>query len=179
MDSTRNDLITAFPAGQATPNVSDLNYAAGSITSNTAVVPVGKNGQSSLENTSTGTTDIVGDLAGYFTTTPGTGASSYIPYPAPVRYIDTTATVPDVVTNATVTSPTGNGDLALYPYNPAQPSVPTTSNLNYASGQTLANLAFVAPSTTADASGNHDSAIYLGGKGTAEVIVDEFGEFIE
>lgn len=213
VDSTRNGLISAFPAGQAAPNVSNLNYAAGSITSNTAVVPVGKDGQISLENTSTGTTDVVGDLAGYFTTTPGTGASSYIPLPAPVRYIDsrpgatdalngqgplvgplgaltaypfpmpftdmTTAAVPDVVTNATVTSPTGNGDLALYPYNPAQPSVPTTSNLNYASGQTLSNLAFVAPSTIADVSGNHDSAIYLGGKGTAEVIVDEFGEFIE
>jgi hypothetical protein len=213
VDSTRNGLITAFPAGQVVPNVSNLNYAAGSITSNTAVVPVGKNGQISLENTSSGSTDIVGDLAGYFTTTPGTGASSYIPYPAPVRYIDsrpgstdalngvgpvvgplnaltaypfpmpftnmTTATVPAVVTNATVTSPTGNGDLSLYPYNPAQPSVPTTSNLNYASGQTIANLAFVAPDATADSSGNHDSAIYLGGKGTAEVIVDEFGEFIE
>lgn len=210
-DSTRNGFLSAFAAGQTAPEVSNLNYAAGSTTSNTAVVPVGANGQISLQNSSTGSTDIIGDIAGYFTKTPETGASSYIPFLAPYRYIDTrpgatdaeygqgplvgplypgheysfpltttaTAAIPAIVTNVTVTEPTGGGYLTVYPYDATAPlAIPNTSNLNYVGGQTVANLAFVAPGTLADLDGNYDSAIYLGGHGTAQVIVDEFGEFI-
>jgi hypothetical protein len=85
-------------------------------------------------------------------------------------------TATSVVANATVVSPTGNGYLSLYPYDPTNPTTPTTSNLNYGAGQTVPNLAVVTPSTSKD---GPEAAIYLGGSGTAEVILDESGYFAQ
>lgn len=208
--STSNGFITAFATGRAAPGVSTLNYGPDSTNWNTAIVPIGKDGQISLENNSTGSTEIVGDVTGYFTQVPTTGESSYIPFSQPFRYIDTrpgatdalngqgplvgplaslrpypfpltttaTAAVPAVVSNLTVTAPTNNGALKVYPYNDASSPVPNAPDLNFGPGQTISILTFVAPGTVADSNGNYDSAIYVDDEGTAEVIIDEFGEFI-
>ena len=222
VDSTRNGLITAYPAGDSLPTVSNLNYTAGSARANMAIVPVGTNGQVAFENNSDGSVDLIADATGYYTKSAVTGASTYVPLRAPIRYIDSrpgshdgyedqpgltgplntltpywfpvgvpasaispggvlesagsAPTATSVVVNATVVSPTGNGYLSLYPYDPANPTTPTTSNLNYRADQTVPNLAVVTPSTAKD---GPEAAIYLGGEGTAEVILDEFGYFTE
>src|SRR6185312_11807564 len=83
------------------------------------------------------------------------------------------------VMNATVVSPTGNGFLSLYSFDPTNPNaIPGTSNLNYRTGQTVPNLAIVAPGTNYDSdAGGYDVGLYLGGSGNAQVILDYFGEY--
>jgi len=210
VDSTKNGLISAYPTGQTLPTVSNLNYPTGSATANMAIVPIGTGGQVTFYNSSTGPVDLLADVAGYYTTDSVTGASTYIPFSAPVRYFDSRSSENDselgslypgplstgkayalpmsspdqpfttAVVNATVVSPTGNGYLALYPYAPSEPTTPSTSNLNYRTGQTIPNAAFVSPSSVEDTNFDaYDDAIYLGGNGTAQVIIDWFGVFAE
>ena len=205
VDSTKNGLITAYPTGQTLPVVSNLNYAGGSTTANMAIIPSGTGGKGTVENSSTGSVDLLADVAGYYTAdSTVTGASTYIPFSAPERLFDSRSagnlyTGPlktskayalpfddpsqpytTAVFNATVVSPTGNGYLSLYPYAPSSPTKPSTSNLNYRTGQTIPNAAFVSPSTIEDTTnGSYDSALYLGGSGTAQVILDWFGVFTE
>jgi hypothetical protein len=217
--STDNGVITAYPAGESLPAVSNLNYPAGSARANLAIVPIGTNGQVAFNNNGDGPVGLIADATGYYTKSAVTGASAYIPLRTPIRYIDTRPgssdgyqpgitgplstltpygfpvgvpavavspggvlvpgsipTATSVVVNATVVSPTGNGYLSLYPYDPANPTTPTTSNLNYSAGQTVPNLAVVTPSP---AEADPTAAIYLGGAGTAEVILDELGYFTQ
>ena len=96
--------------------------------------------------------------------------------PGGITQAGTEPTATSVVVNATVVSPTGNGYLSLYPYDPTNPTTPSTSNLNYRTGQTVPNLAVVTPSASKD---GPEAAIYLGGEGTAEVILDESGYFVQ
>lgn len=69
--------------------------------------------------------------------------------------------------NVTVTAPSSNGHLRVWPTGSA---MPTASNLNFVAGQTVANS--VVSKTSADGR----VSIYLGG-GTAHVIVDVMGYF--
>ncbi len=204
---TKNGVITAYPDGTSTvPTVSNINYAAGQTIANMSVVKVGSDGKVVLHNNSTGSVDVIADANGYFSSSTALStASYYVPFDSPYRYIDTRTTdgssflegavsaqqptgvplpVPGSfdtaeVFNATVVASTGNGFLSLYPYNPSSPnSVPTTSNLNYLTGQTVPNLAITALGTTEDSTyDTYDFGLYLGGKGTAQVLVDWFGEF--
>ncbi|MBR7834957.1 hypothetical protein KDL01_16910 [Actinospica durhamensis] len=206
VNGTKNGVITAYPDGEATvPTVSNVNYSAGQTIANMSIVKVGEDGKVVLYNNSSGTVDLIADANGYFssTTTVAT-ASAYLPFDSPERYVDTRATdnsspiegavptgtpigVPIAeysyetaeVFNATVVSPTGNGFLSLYPYNPSSASaVPSTSNLNYLTGQTVPNLAITELGSTLDPKyDGYDFGLYLGGKGTSQVIVDWFGEF--
>ena len=199
--STRLGVITAYPAGESLPTVSNVNFAAGETVANMSVVPLGTNGQIVFHNTSSGPVDLLADVFGYYTTASVAGAAAYIPLPQPVRVLDTRqpgegGAIPTdtfgyylpiatdafdtaMVLNATVTQTTGNGFLALYPYNPNKPTaLPTGSNLNYRTGQTVPNLAFASPSTVLDTNfSSYDLGIYLGGKGTAQLILDLFGVF--
>lgn len=198
VDATRNGVITAYPAGETTPTVSNLNYSAGQTRANMAIVPVGTNGQIVLHNDSSGPVDLIADANGYFTPAPATGGSAYNPFAAPIREFDTRpgsqptgtavpvapgydAAATSVVYNATVTGPTGAGYLELYPYNPKTPNtVPSASNLNYAAGQTVPNLAIVQIGTVPDTAFNppvYEIGVYLGGHGSAQVILDVFGFF--
>ncbi|MBR7836417.1 hypothetical protein KDL01_24280 [Actinospica durhamensis] len=83
------------------------------------------------------------------------------------------------VDNATIVEPTGNGYLSVFPFNPGDPAaVPTTSSLNYLTGQTVASLVLAAPGTALNTkTGTYDIGAYLGGKGTAQLVLDEFGYF--
>ena len=205
VSGTKNGVITAYPDGVALPTVSNINYSSGQTIANMSIVKVGSDGKVVLHNNSSGTVDLIADANGYFSSTTALAtASAYVPLDTPIRYINTRDTtgssflegpvstgepigIPLVpynydtaeVFNATVVSPTGNGFLSLYPYNPSSPStVPTTSNLNYLTGQTVPNLAITALGTTEDSTyQGYDFGLYLGGKGTAQVIVDWFGEF--
>lgn len=216
VDQTRNGLITAYPAGQTMPVVSNVNYSANHTVANMAIVRVGANGDITFENNSAGSSDLLADVAGYYTTSSVTGASTYVSFQAPTRFVDTrdiadatlydfgalpalTATAfpvaqtnapePAAVFNATVVSPTASGYLSLDPFNPGQQvTTPSTSNINYTAGQTVPNLAFVTPGTVEDdntqweqifGAPSYAAGMFIGGHGTAQVILDQFGYFVE
>jgi len=195
VDATRNGVLTAYPAGEPMPPVSNLNYAAGQTRANLAIVPLGKSGQIVLHNTSTGTVDLIADASGYFTPAPATGGNAYVDT-QPERSLNSgiksgspreiepawgSYWFTSMVFNATVTQAGGNGFLTLFPYNAQTPnSVPSVSNLNYLAGQTVSNLAVVAIGTVPGVPGNVPSpeiGVYLGGTGIARVILDFFGFF--
>ena len=203
VSGTANGVITAYPAGQSLPTVSNLNYSANQTIANMAIVPVGTNGQIVFNNNSSGSVELLADADGYYSsTTTATTASAYLPLPMPIRMIDTrnpdspiplpgplaTKTPVDIpvspfsyvtseVFNATVVQGTGNGYLSLYPYNSSSPSAaPTTSNLNYLANQTVPNLTVTSLGYNSSNS-SYDFQIYLGGSGTAQLILDWFGEF--
>jgi hypothetical protein len=74
----------------------------------------------------------------------------------------------------------------LYPYNPGQAPATGTSNINYLTGQTIPNLAIISTGTVADTQWNSTfqsdtlaSAIYLGGHGTADLVLDELGVYAQ
>jgi hypothetical protein len=74
-----------------------------------------------------------------------------------------------VTVNLTVTGPTAQGNLRLYP---ADQPVPSTSTLNYATGQTRANNA-IASLSPPGALAVHCSQV----SGTVQVILDVTGYF--
>ena len=83
-NTTGNGLITAYPDGESTPGTSNLNFTAGQILSNFAIVPVGSDGEIDLADTNA-PTDAIIDVVGYFT---ATGGSAFVAA-GPYRDIDT------------------------------------------------------------------------------------------
>lgn len=205
VNGTHSGNITAY-AGSGTPTAtSNVNYGIGLPVANSAIVPLGTgssgSGELTLYNGSTGTVDLVADVSGYYEPA-ADGGSSYIPLFTPSRIYDSRVKgngiydgpltagkpVPFPITvdtlesafvlNATVTSTTGAGYLELYPYNGSSTALPGTSTLNYAKGQTVPNLAVVTPGTVLDTKfDSYDVGLYLGGAGTAQVVLDAFGFF--
>lgn len=57
--------LTAFASGSSTPNASNLSYQRGQAVANLAVVPVGPDGNVKITNTSSGSVQIIADVAGY------------------------------------------------------------------------------------------------------------------
>ncbi len=153
--------ITVYPDGQPLPNVSNLNFDTGQTVPNLVTVPV-VNGKVDLRNNA-GTVDLIADVTGYYSdsgsafspTTPvrlldtrdgtgaragtvGTGGVVSVPVTA-IEGVPATGTTA-VVLNVTVTEPTADSHLIVYPHGTARPDV---SNLNYTAGQTRANLVVV------------------------------------
>lgn len=207
VDGTSSGFITADPGDGTSTASSNLNYGPGQTVANSAVVAFGDLNtdidEITLHNTSKGTVDLIADVSGYYEPT-ASGGSAYIPLPAPVRLYDsrqkndvftgplsvgkpvafpiTSDTLETAfVLNATVTDTTGNGYLGLYPYNPNDPTAqPGTSTLNYLKGQTIPNLAVETAGTVYDSvQGSYDLGVYLGGKGTGQVVLDAFGFFAD
>jgi Carbohydrate esterase, sialic acid-specific acetylesterase len=58
--------LTAFGSGSSTPNAANLYYRRGQTVANLAVVPVGPDGNVKITNTSSGSVQIIADVAGYF-----------------------------------------------------------------------------------------------------------------
>ncbi len=153
--------MTVYPNGQAAPGVSNLNFTAGQIVPNLVTVPV-VNGKVDLRNNS-GSVDLIADATGYYSAT-GSAFSAG----SPVRLLDTReglgaragavgqggvvslnvagvegvplTGVSAVVLNVTVTNPTQDSHLIVYPHGVERPGV---SNLNYRAGQTVSNLVVV------------------------------------
>ncbi|SCE78796.1 Right handed beta helix region [Micromonospora purpureochromogenes] len=147
--------ITVYPYG-GLPNASNVNFVAGETVPNQVTVPV-TNGYIAFTHTGVGEVHLVADLQGFYT-----GSGSGFAPTAPVRMLDTrqgtagpiaanttrtldlSAKVPAgataAVLNVTVTKPTANGVLKLFPYGTA---VPVASNLNFVTGQTIPNLVTV------------------------------------
>lgn len=193
--------VTAYPnqdpAGGAlsVPSTSNLNFGPGQTVANLTVVPVGKDGVVDLVNASTGGTDLIADVTGYFTGQAGDGYTALTPYrladtrtgagvtagkigaggSAAIQVAGTgggalpTSGVDAVALNVTVTNPAGNGFLTVYPDDGA---IPNASNLNFGPGQTLAN-AVVVP-VGADGA----IRVYNGSpSGAADVVIDVVGYY--
>ena len=164
-EPTADSFLTAWPTGQARPLVSNLNFVPGLTVPNLVVVKVGAGGQVDLYN-NVGATHLVADVAGWFGPEGGAG-SGFWPVP-PQRILDTRsgngapvgklgpgaalklqvtgrggvppAGVSAVVLNVTVTEPTAESFLTVWPAGAARP---LASNLNYMADKTVPNLVVV------------------------------------
>ena len=160
---TSEGFITVYPCGQV-PTASNLNFIAGQTIPNAVLVPINQFGQICFY--SSGETDLIADINGWFPVSSGFESVD------PVRLFDTrwgspqglrtvtktkigadevlkiqvtgvagipTSGVSAVSLNVTVTGPTSEGFITVYPCG----QVPTASNLNFVSGQTIPNAVLV------------------------------------
>jgi hypothetical protein len=189
--STAGGYLTLYPDQTARPTASNLNFLAGATTPNLVTVPVGADGRIDIYNLA-GTTHVIADLAGYYTTNTG---SLYQPV-TPTRVLDTrnaigvpTTTpvaanssisvqmtgadsvpasgVTAVALNVTATASTKGGYLTVYP---DQTTRPTASNLNFTAGQTTPNLVTVPV-------GSNGRVDFYNLAGTTHVIADLAGYY--
>lgn len=182
--------ITAHASGVAKPNASNVNYAAGQTVPNLAVVPIGADGEVTLTNTSSGSVQLISDVAAYYRggTPSVAGAFKAI---SPSRFLDTrpsskvgpggtvsfqaagVGTVPAnasaVVVNVTVTEPSSFGFITAHASGSAKPNA---SNVNYAVGQTVPNLAVVPVGADGKVSLSNTSS------GSVQLIGDVSGYFL-
>jgi hypothetical protein len=161
---TKDGNLAVWPTGTTMPNSSSLNFSTGSSVSGLVVAKVGSNGRVSIRTSAA--TDVVADVVGWYPSgadydglTParlldtrnGTGAASTGALAAgSVQRLKVTGRggvpstgVKAVVLTVVVTGPQAPGYLTAYP---SGTSRPTTSNINYVAGQTIANTAVVTPS---------------------------------
>ena len=147
--------VTVWPCGATRPEASNVNFVAGQTIPNAVIAPLGTDG--SLCVHSSVEADVLVDVTGWFRPEAG-----FTPL-TPRRFVDTRATAPlrantefpltiggrsgvpadaaSVAVNVTVTRPAAAGYLTVWPCGTARP---TTSTLNFAAGQTVAN-AVIAP----------------------------------
>ena len=164
VDPTAQSFLTAWPTGETRPLASNLNYTAGQIVPNLAIVKVGNGGKVSLFNQS-GSVHLLADVAGWY----GPGGGSRFSAITPSRLLDTRfgtgapiaklgpgATldlqvaglggvpltgVTAVALNVTAVNPTAS--LSFLTAWPAGEGMPTASSLNYTAGQVVPNLVIV------------------------------------
>ncbi|MDD9377800.1 hypothetical protein M8Z33_14250 [Streptomyces sp. ZAF1911] len=168
-----------------------LNYVAGQSVPNLVIVPVGEDGYVHLFNAGWAPVDLLADVTGYFTASKAAGYGAL----APTRIVDTRegqgtakgqvpgygsfdigiagrAGVPAgataVALNLTVTNPRSAGHLTAYP---AGKPAPTTSNVNFTAGQTVANAVIV------PVGADGKITIRNGGWNPADVVVDVVGSY--
>lgn len=184
--TTAPSFLTVWPAGLARPTASNLNWAAGQTVPNRVIVPVGSGGMVSVYNSS-GATDVIVDVSGYFTDSTSSG-TLFMPQ-VPHRIADTrggatlgpggTFTLPvgnhfgvpttatAVILNVTATRTTASGFLTVYPSTSGRP---TASDLNWMAGETVPNLVVATLGTTGSIS-------FYNSSGTTDVVVDLVGYF--
>jgi hypothetical protein len=154
-DESSSGDIVAYPDGTKLPGTSNLNYAASTDIANLVIVPVGTDGEIDLYNSGSGSTQLVGDVSGYFTSDmSAAGDTTYTPA-GPTRVLDTRsglgaakaklagggtlalqvggangipAGVAAVAINLTAVDETGSGFLTAYADGTATPA---TSNLQF------------------------------------------------
>ena len=187
--------LTVFPTGAARPDASNLNFFGGKTVANLVIARVGAGGKVSVYNFGGGV-DVLFDVTGYFVA--GTTAGRFFPLP-PFRIHDSrrnpspsgavaplgpggvlplvannqipAAHFSAVLVNVTVTNTTGGGYLTLYP---TGSSLPTSSNVNFAAGQTVANAVIV---KIGPAPNNGAGINIFNAFGTTDVVVDLLGVF--
>jgi hypothetical protein len=161
VDPSTESFLTVYSEGASRPLVANLNVYAGETLANLVTLPVEVQGGVSVYN-HTGTTNVVVDLEGYYTTAPlATGLYNPV---TPVRVLGTLSSgalisagtstevkvnaastgVPTdasaVVANVTVSGPTSAGFLTVYPA-PTSGSgkPPATASVNFGPGQVIGN----------------------------------------
>jgi hypothetical protein len=156
--------LTVYPSGTPLPTASNLNFVHAQEVANRVVMPLGADGKLALHlgrSTNDGSAaDVIVDVGGWFTDAANPAGGARFSPLTPNRILDTrsaggafgpgetravqvagTPGVPAgasaVVLNATVTGPTERSWLTVWPTGVAQPGV---SDLNWAAGDTRANL---------------------------------------
>jgi hypothetical protein len=151
--------LTTWPKGEQRPNASSLNFAAGQTVANLVVAKVGADGSISIWNSGDSAdmraVHVIADVVGWLpagdtfgslvpdrlldtrTLGPAPAAGSTIPLSVLGRGGVPPAGVSAVVLNLTVTGPTAGGYLTTWPSDTTKPNA---SSLNFAAGQTVANL---------------------------------------
>ena len=195
---TASNYLTVYPSGTTKPNASNINFVAGQIIPNMAIVKVGSDGKIAMYNES-GLTQVVVDVVGWFpdgsdytgvdpqrlldTRTGAQGGGSTIDgsfegvgalsqqqtllLPVVGRGTIPASGVGAVALNVTVTAPTAANYLTVFPSGVARP---TASNLNFAAGQTIANMVI------AKVGADGKIAIF-NNAGSTQVLVDVVGWF--
>jgi len=191
---TATGYLTLFPAGEPLPLAANLNFTPGKTVPNLVVVKVGAGGKVSMFN-SAGTTEVIYDVAGWYSES-GTGpAGRYEPL-VPARILDTRdgtgagvrlgpgaslelqvagrGGVPATgagaaVLNVAATSTTATSYLTVYPTGDPQP---LAANLNFLPGDTVANRAMAKLGTAGKVT------IY-NNAGSADVVVDVGGWYTD
>ncbi len=157
--ATAASYVTVWPTGVERPGTSSLNVRGGDVVPNLVIAKLGTGGRVDIYNNA-GTVHCVVDVIGYFQTQPASRFTSL----SPARILDTRAgqgaaagavgqgaaidlqvageggvdaDADAVVLNVTVTEPTGEGYVTVWPSGTA---MPTASNLNFVPGQTVPNL---------------------------------------
>ncbi|WP_043193023.1 PKD domain-containing protein [Streptomyces sp. NRRL F-2664] len=155
--------VRVYADGGALPTTSNVNYAPGQTVPNMVIASVGANGFVNIYNSGDGAIDLVADVTGYFSKSAASGYTSL----TPSRVVDTReglgtgrgqvpgqssfstqihgrggvpASAKAVALNVTVTEPKNDGHLTVYP---SGGSAPTASNVNFTTGQTIANSVIV------------------------------------
>jgi hypothetical protein len=183
-DASAGSYLSVYPDGTAPPGASNLNFAAGQVTSNLVTVPV-TDGIVKFYNFR-GTVDVIADLFGYYTN--GSGAK-FTPV-GPTRLLDTRinatpigaglsdtlqvsgagtsvpASATAVVLNVTAVDASAGSYLTVYPDGTNLPGV---SNINFDAGQIVPNLVVVPV-----VNGKVD---FYNFHGTVDVIADLFGYY--
>ncbi len=192
---TATGYVTAMPAGVALPPTSTIDYTPGETKANMVDVALGRNGEIAIYN-QFGTTQIIVDVEGWYTSSGSSGAGAFVPVPSK-RIADTRAGsgyqdagqtvgpgqavtvqvggvggVPlsgasSVAFNLTETGATQVSYLEAFPTGISQP---TASNLNFVPGVTSANEVVVPIGASGQVS------IY-NASGNVNVIVDLEGWF--
>jgi hypothetical protein len=159
-NTTQPGFITVFPQGTTMPVVSNLNFTAAETVANLVTVPLSSTGMATIYN-SAGSTDVVVDVEGYYTSVPsanGTGlynaispvrALGALDFGAPVAAntsvpVQVTGTLTGVPANATAvvvnaTAAHGNAASFLTVYPAGVTTVPAASNVNFSAGEAVAN----------------------------------------
>lgn len=195
VSETSSGFLSAYPDGTPRPATSSLNFVTGTTVSNQVIVPVGANGKIAITNESPGTTQLLGDISGYFTSdAAAVGDTTYTPV-TPARILDTRTGigapakiltpgtnlavpvagahgipvgVSAVAINLTATDETAPGFLEGFADGTA---VPNASGLQFPAHTIIAGLAIV----PVGADGKID--IHVGGGGNTNVIGDVAGYF--
>ncbi len=202
-EPTRSGYITVYPDGYARPTASSLNFVSGQTVPNVVTAVVFTGGVVDLYNGSSGTVQLVADVAGYYLEGNGWASAppmgTFVALP-PNRLVDTRTDMGasgPVAARGTVHVPVsalnqwqGLSDVAAVVLNvtvtaptragyitayPDGTPRPTASNLNFAPGQTVPNMVVVGPGTNGTAG---DVDLYNGSSGTVQLVVDVAGYFL-
>jgi hypothetical protein len=188
--------VTVYPSGTPMPTASNLNFTAGLSVPNLVTVKVGADGRVNLTNNSSGSTDLIADVSGYYLAGTATVPGAFVSLD-PSRILDTRegvgaaqapvapsgtvglqATgrggvpadgVAAVVVNVTATAPTAGGFVTVYP---SGTGVPAASNLNFGPRQNVPNLVTVKVGTDGKINLVNFSA------GTVDLIADVAGYYL-
>jgi alpha-tubulin suppressor-like RCC1 family protein/type IV secretory pathway TrbD component len=195
-EPTNSSFLSVFPKGEAIPNASNLNFVPGQTAPNMVIAKVGADGSISIRN-GTGAVHVIVDIAGWYAqggtysaltparlldTRPGQttidnlfaqsgriSAGQIFDLQVLGRGGVPASGVSAVALNVTVTDPTAESFLSVFPKGEA---IPNTSNLNFTPGQTIPNM--VISKVGADG-----SISIRNGTGAVHVIVDIAGWFAQ
>jgi CSLREA domain-containing protein len=190
---TTAGFLTTFPTAAAPnspPLASSLNFTPGQTVANLVTAKLGAGGSVSFYNSS-GSTDVVVDVVGWFTT----GSTVLFTPVSPVRLADAReptspiatlaprthedllvadgvrvpADAKAVLVNVTAVNPTGAGYLTVYPTAGPPNPPPLASNLNFLAGQIVPNL------VVATLSADGRLSFFNGSAGPVDLVVDLVG----